>query len=256
VGETFRLLHKPGIRQRYQQAIRSADALIAISRFTEEGYRRLVPEAQNIVPLPNGVHLDTFAARHDPPLGLDADVVAGRYLLCLGRLSRRKGVDVLLEALARMGDAGAGYPLVVAGDGDERAALEQLAARLSLGSRVRFVGAVGGAGKSWLLQNAALLCLPSRDWEAFPLVVLEGYAAGCPIVASRISGLMDLVSPGETGWLVEPESPGDLAATLVEALADSSHLQRAQQYDWSAVAGRHLELFQRLIAGGAARRAA
>lgn len=260
----FRLLHKPGLRERYVQAVRGADALIAISRFTAEGYRQLAPETERIVALPNGVHLDAFAARHDRPLGLDADIAEGRYVLFLGRLSRRKGVDVLLHALARLGDAWRDVPLVVAGEGDQRGALEQLAGELGLSKRVRFVGSVGGSGKCWLLQNARCLVAPSRLSEAFPLVVLEGFAAGCPVVGTRVAGLEEHITPEQTGLLVAPESPTELAAALRRLLSEvelaramgREAQKRAAGYDWEQVAWRHVELFERLRGGGSVGNAA
>ncbi len=128
-------------------------------------------------------------------------------------MNRRKGVDTLVDALAQL-PAGVTTSLVIAGDGDERQALAAQCTRLGLADRVHFVGAVAGEAKVWLLQNARFTVIPSRTWEAFPLVVLESFAAGKPVIGTMIPGLADLVEPERTGLLVPPESPQALSAAL------------------------------------------
>ena len=223
-GDVFsgnRRLARPVLRQRHVQALASADALVAISRFTEDAYRLLCPQARQVVTIPNGVHLETFAARTARPEGLVPGIQAGNYVLFLGRLKRRKGVDVLLEAVHHLSAQG-DVQLVVAGQGEEQLALEAQAERLGLTNRVHFAGRVHGEAKMYLLQNALCMVVPSRLWESFGLVVLESYAAGVPVIATRMPGLEDLVEPGQTGFPVAAESPTELAQALRETLGDRS----------------------------------
>lgn len=246
-------LAKPVVKQRHIQGLRAADALIAISRFTREGLRRLCPDARCIVDIPNGVHLEPFAERAERPSNLDPAIVPGEYAIFVGRLKHRKGVDVLLEAMTRI-PAGDGVQLVIVGDGEERAALETQTQRLGLSPRVRFVGQQCGVAKVYLLQNARCAVVPSRLWEAFGLVVIESYAAGVPVIASRMPGLEDLIEPGRTGQVVAPESPAELAQAMQAMFADRVAAQRmgynarrvAQGYAWRAVAERHLQLYDAL----------
>jgi glycosyltransferase involved in cell wall biosynthesis len=94
--------------------------------------------------------------------------------------------------------------------------------------------------------------MPSRDWEAFPLVIMEAFAAGKPMIGTRIRGLEDLITHGQTGWLVAPESPAELAAALHEMSVDHRSLQSyganarrtALDYGWPSIAARHLALYQ------------
>jgi glycosyltransferase involved in cell wall biosynthesis len=248
-------LQKPVIVERCVQGLRSADALVAISRFTHEGFARLCPEAAGrIVDIPNGVHTATFAEQAAQPENWDPSLKPGAYALFLGRLKHRKGVDVLLHALARVAGNGR-VQLAIAGDGEERGALETLCNELGLGERVRFLGAVAGATKSYLLQNARFGVIPSRQWEAFGLVVLEGYASGVPMIATDMPGLADLIHPETTGLLVPPESPEQLAAAMQRLFADNAlvirmktrALQVVDQYDWRNIARRHLALYEDLV---------
>jgi glycosyltransferase involved in cell wall biosynthesis len=242
---------KAAVKPRQIRAIQSAEALVSISRFTEQGFLFWGARQEQIVSIPNGVDLAPFARSVPRPADLDATIAPKQYALFLGRLAQRKGVDVLLQALASVAREGK-IDLVIAGDGDVRAQLEQQTRVLNLENRVRFVGAVSGETKTWLLQNARCTVMPSRVWEAFPLVVLESYACGTPMLATQIPGLEDLVEPGRTGWLVPPESPQALAAALREALQDPTACAAmgraghdfAQGYSWRNIAQRHIELYE------------
>ncbi|MCI0642009.1 MAG: glycosyltransferase family 4 protein [Gemmataceae bacterium] len=251
-------LAKPVLKERYVQGLRAADAWIAISRFTREGFLRLCPEPLRIVDIPNGVDLAPFAEAVPRPHDLDPAIQPGRYALFLGRLKDRKGVDLLLSALAltkvdRKTDRA--VQLVIAGEGEERPRLEAQCAALGLNERVRFVGKSVGAQKMFLLQNALFGVAPSRTWEAFPLVVLEHYAAGLPVVATRTPGLEDLVRPGVTGELVAAESAKELAKALGMMFTRPEHVRRlgaqaqewAQSFSWSNIARQHIRLYEELL---------
>jgi glycosyltransferase involved in cell wall biosynthesis len=248
-------LQKSVIVERCVQGLRSASALIAISRFTRDGFIRLCPEiAARIVDIPNGVHLASFTERVARPNSCPVTLEPKSYAIFLGRLKYRKGVDVLLQALART-PAKEQVQLVIVGDGEERAALEVLASQLDLTERVRFIGTITGPTKTYLLQNARFGVVPSRQWEAFGLVVLEGYASGLPMLATDMPGLADLVRPEKTGLLVPPQSPELLAAALHRLLTDDALIERmsvnarqaVSEYDWRNIALRHVALYQCLL---------
>lgn len=120
-------------------------------------------------------------------------------LLYVGRLSREKGVGVLLEAVA-----GTGVPLRVVGEGPERVALEARAP-----GHVTFLGGLSRGEVLWEMTNAQALVVPSLWYEGFPMVVVEAYARGTPVIASEIGALAEVVTAGKTGALVPP---GDAAA--------------------------------------------
>jgi glycogen(starch) synthase len=253
-------LQKPAIVARCAEGLRRADALIAISRFTREGFTRLCPEAApRIVDIPNGVHLASYVELAKRPTGWQEVFPANSYAIFVGRLKHRKGIDVLLHAMARVADA----RFVIVGDGEERPALEALSGQLGLGERVRFLGTLTGEVKSYLLQNARFGVVPSRQWESFGLVVLEGYASGLPMIATDLPGLSDLIQPERTGLLVPPESPTELADAMRRLFADDHLVERmktqaravAPQYDWRNIAQHHLDLYKKLIGNRSARAA-
>jgi glycosyltransferase involved in cell wall biosynthesis len=122
-----------------------------------------------------------------------------------------------------------GARLLIAGDGEHREALERRAAELGLGASVRFLGRCGAGRVRGLLRGARALVVPSI-YEGMPLVVLEAMEAGLPVIASRVSGIPEVVADEEagerTGWLVPPEDPERLAAALAEALGDPGEARR------------------------------
>jgi glycosyltransferase involved in cell wall biosynthesis len=253
-ASTYR--QKPGAMQRYALAAERADMLVSISRFTRDAMREFAPSAP-ITDIPNGVDCAEYEVPHERPPQLAPAIQTGQYVLFMGRLHARKGVDLLLDAWARIA-ARRKTPcaLVVAGDGEERRPLAEQAQRLGIAADVHFVGAAGGATKAWLLQNTRFVCIPSRDWEAFPLVVLEAFAAGKPVLGTRVPGLDSLLEPGTPGWLSPPESPADLAAGLETALSlapeearrlSDSAKRIAREHSWDKVAARYLEVFEQLL---------
>ena len=265
-------LARPALYWRFLQALQGADALVAISRYTRENLLRLCPTPRLLVDIPNGVDLQPFATPAPRPPNLDPTIQPGQYVLFLGRLKHRKGLDVLLEALALIPAPGPSTPdsglrtpysvserapvqLVVAGEGQENLSLQAQAFRLGLGSRVRFVSAVFGSDKIYLLQNALATVVPSRLADAGPLVVLESFAAGVPVIGTSVPGLEDLIEEGKTGWQVPPESPTALAQALDRVLTSpqlSRSLgervrRRVQDFSWPVVAQQHLQLYGTLL---------
>lgn len=133
------------------------------------------------------------------------------FLLYVGRLRVRKGLEVLFESLRLLGDA-APCTLVV-GDGEHRRRLVRAVERSGLPSRVAFLGRRAPGEVRYLMSRAGALVVPSI-YEGMPLVVLEAMASSLPVIASAVSGIPEVVEDGETGWLVPPEDPAALAAAI------------------------------------------
>jgi glycosyltransferase involved in cell wall biosynthesis len=167
------------------------DLFLAVSRFVAEKHRAAGLDGAR-------VRVKSNFAWPTPRRG-----ESGQYVLYAGRLSREKGVDLLLRSTPP------GLRLVVAGDGPERAALRSLA-----GPSVEFVGEVPAGDMPPLLRNASALVVPSRCYESQGRIVLEAFAAGVPVVASRIGGLPEVVENGVNGLLVEPNDADAWRAAL------------------------------------------
>jgi len=130
-----------------------------------------------------------------------ANPSAGTYVAFVGRVSREKGVDILLAAAAQMPDV----PFKVAGDGPVLSEMKERATH-----NVEFLGRLGSDELRSFYGNSRLVVVPSVWFEQFPMVILEAMARGLPVIASRIGGLPEIVEEGVTGSLFEPGNPEDL----------------------------------------------
>lgn len=155
------------------------------------------------------------------------------YLLFFGRLSAEKGVDVLLRAF----DAAApslprDMRLIVVGDGPDAAEFRELAASLDSASRIEFAGYQTGDALQTYVERASLAIASSRCRENMPYSIVEAFAAGTPVVGTRIGGIPELVADGVTGFACDPGDVATMADAMVrgaEAFLDAPVYVRMQE---------------------------
>ncbi len=267
-------------RQQYGGVLTSASAV----RIEHEG--RIAREADNIIVstehereqlgalyglaarrlriIPCGVDLRTFtpgtpAERHEARAALNAD--GAPLLLFVGRLDPIKGLDLLMQSVARLRTPA--RLLVVGGspDGDpEIARLSAVAAELGIGERVSFPGAVGQDELVTYYRAADALAVTSR-YESFGLAAVEALACGTPVVASQAGGLPSIIRDGENGLLVRWRSPEAFAERLDELLGDADlrgHMaSRArasvERFDWRSIGNDVRLMYARVVAEQRAR---
>jgi len=183
-----------------------------------------------------------------PPGNRDGSV------LMVARLVEKKGVPVLLHAMAALRETGA-PPCTIVGDGPERPAIERLIAELGLADSVRLAGGVENEHVPEYMARAGVLAVPSvvahdGDSDGLPNVILEAAAAGLPVVASDVGGIAEFVADGETGLLVPPDDPAALAAAIRRLLGDIALCTRlagaaqrkvVEEYDAERNAGKLAE---------------
>ncbi len=186
---------------RWWRIYERANLLLAPSRFLRDLLVNTGLRPHRFEVLPNYVDVAGF----DPAQG------SGEYALYVGRLSPEKGLDVLLKAAAREPR----MPLRIAGSGEMEGQLRQECRERGL-ANVHFEGHVDQRRVKELLHDARCLVLPSIWDENCPISILEAFAAGRAVLASRSGGVPELVSQGETGRLVEPGRVGPLAVALKE----------------------------------------
>ncbi|MBL1260811.1 MAG: glycosyltransferase family 4 protein [Thiotrichaceae bacterium] len=136
--------------------------------------------------------------------GIKPATSQGSYLLYFGRLERLKGIFTLLDAVAPLCD----IPVLIVGDGNDRMAVEAVIEKRGL-EHVKLLGFKRGQELVDLIQGSICTIAPSEWYETFGLNLVESFASGRPVVASRIGGMTEVVADGEDGFLV---SPGDVDA--------------------------------------------
>lgn len=193
------------------------------------------------------------------PGGVPAEVLrypAGpgdeKYLLYLGRLDiSHKGLDILLESYKR---SRVEVPLVIAGDGVDKIAVEGLIEKYKLGQKVQTVGWVRGKEKYELIRNSLAVCIPSRV-EGWGIVATEAAAMGKPVIGTKVVGLEEAVADGETGLLVPKENIRAFTSAIKMIVEDKkfrrilgNHAREmAAQFTWDKIAKKRETFFYKVI---------
>jgi glycosyltransferase involved in cell wall biosynthesis len=224
-----------GLRTRFLRWTRNAAVRSARHVFCPSAYLRdialgwgLEPKRVSVLPNP-APEVPEMPSRDELRAELDLD---GDVLVFAGRLGPQKAVHVLLEALV---DAD-GVTLAIAGDGPERGALERRVSALGLDGRVRLLGSVPRETVLRLFRAADASVLPSA-WENFPHTVVEALAVGCPVIATAVGGVPELVRDGENGLLVVPNDADALTAAIGRYFSDAELRERLRAAAPGSVVG-------------------
>ena len=240
---------------------RCVDHVVAISRAIRDVLVATGVAPERISIIPSGVDVGRFVipdAERDAVRREWGVTMPGQpVVLAIGALVRRKGHDVLIEAVRRLRAGGTQVTMVVCGEGPERAALAAGARAAGVADAVRFVGWRSDVPRQ--LGGADVVALPSTH-EGLGVAALEAMAAGRAVVASDVGGLTEVVRHGETGWLVPPGDAGALERSLAQAIADPERRRafgRAarervmREFSMTRMAAENEALYRRLLDAGA-----
>jgi len=233
-----------------QRWLGQLDGRIAVSEAAREFNATYFPAAYAIIP--NGIDVARFDAQ---PFQRYRD---GRpTVLFVGRLETRKGFEYLLQAWPQVRQATPDARLLVVGAFDRRHKRPYVQYAREHGIRgVRFVGPASESDLPRYYRSADVFCAPSAGFESFGIVLLEGMAAGVPVVASDIVGYRSVLDDGVQGVLAPPRQPEKLAQAIINLLQDPARREqmgqagraRAGAYAWSRVAGQVLDFYRQVIA--------
>lgn len=250
VDKKSALVKRAWLRVFERDTLRRAARLHVTSRAEYEDADRLGLELPPAALVPNGVvapPMDTT----EPTPALRLVVGSAPFVLYLGRVSWKKGLDRLLRALR-----GNSLRLCIAGNDEEGLlpSLEALARELGVVERVAFVGHVEGSDKWWLLRSARVLALTSYN-ENFGNAVVEALAQGRPVVVSREVGAAEHVLAAQAGFVVDADGP-ELAerlsllvrdAPLADALGRRGADYVRARLTWSGAASAMTEVYREVI---------
>ncbi|MDX1482703.1 MAG: glycosyltransferase family 4 protein [Woeseiaceae bacterium] len=201
-------------------------------------------DERSVTVAPMGVDLhERFTPQRDAPPQEDS-------VLFVGRLTAEKGCSHLIDAVARVRQRRPGIRLIIVGDGPLRTALTAQAHSLGIADRVRFEGAVPQHRLPAYYASAALGVVPSVS-EGFGLTIVEAMGCGCPVLASDLPAIRDIVEHERTGLLATPADPEDLATgidrllsdrALAAALARAARDRVVENFAWPQAAARYATL--------------
>lgn len=180
----------------------------------------------------------------------------GNEILFVGRLVEKKGVPDLLHAFKNVAARHDTVSLRIIGGGPQREKLEQIAKDLGISARVTFMGPLHSEELVQYYRKAAVAAFPftvarSGDQEGLGLVLIEALGCECPVVASDLEAVRDVIIPGRNGLLTRPGDQGDIAATVLRllrepgiaaALASRGRQDVMTRFNWDTVAAKYTEL--------------
>ena len=230
---------------------RDAAALLANSKNTAHLLAQALGVPRPIDVVYPGVDTDRFRPGVAGAQDLRRRLLVGPELLLLtvGRLERRKGHDLVLQALAHVKNGPVRFRYVVVGTGPEEERLVRMAGELGVQDRVNFEGKVPTADLPAYYAAADLFVHPNRieadDFEGFGIVFLEAAAAGLAVIGGATGGAPEAVAHAATGWLVSGTSVDELSHVLVElgrsperrrAMGEAGRLRAQREFSWDRAA--------------------
>ncbi len=229
---------------------RKLDGKIAVSKSAMEFAHGHFPGYYNIIP--NGVDLAHFS----PDVAPIEEFKDGKLnILFVGRMEKRKGLNYLLDAFARVKQEVPNSRLIAVGPGTRlRRKYEKKVAKSGL-KDVVFVGFASYEDLPRYYKTADIFCAPATGSESFGIVLLEAMALGKPIVASNIEGYAGVISDSVDGQLVPPKDSQSLAQALISLLNDEPLRQemgaqgraKALGYGWDSIARTILDYYHRVL---------
>jgi glycosyltransferase involved in cell wall biosynthesis len=248
----------PHLMAGYRLTNRLVDRVTVVSQAAADRCirERVVPESLLRV-IPNGVDVGLFESvgrsrreylRHE--LGLDREFV----WLAVGRFETPKDYPTMLRAFARVRERNSEVVLLLVGRGSLQQETESLARSLDLGGSVRFLGVRHDIPE---IMSAAEGYVMSSEWEGMPMVLLEAAGAALPIVTTDVGGNGQVVQDPETGFLIRPSSPEDLAGAMLRLMRLPESERRAMgargrerirsQYSLSRTVERWEEVYREVL---------
>jgi len=237
--------------------LRAADAVVAVSRFTQ----RVLVDEMGIAPdrvclIENGVDTKRFSPGPDDPAFRARFGLAGkRIVVAVGRLIARKGFDQTIRAWPQVFAAHPDSHLLIIGDGPQRASLQALVDQSGAAHSITLAGALSDADLLSAYRSAVLFAMPNRtmpdgDTEGFGLTFLEANACGRAVVGGRAGGAVEAVQDGVSGLLVNGERIDEIADAILRVLGDDAFrarleagaLAHAEAHSWE----HSVQIFQNL----------
>ena len=245
-----RLIRKAHCRLIDMNIWRRANRIITVSKAIRNELVRWGISPEKIITIYNGVNTDFFRPAALTKNALDKYAIKNPYCLFVGRLTRRKGVQYLLQALVK-----ADVNCVIVGDGPERNNLMSLAKKQGILNRVTFTGFIPVEDLQRLYAGAEFFVLPSTA-EGVALTILEAMSSGLPVITADIPGASEVVLDGYNGFLVAPRDVEALSSKI-QVLAKEREARKnmgnnarqfvIKNFSWRSIAEKTVEAYQKTI---------
>jgi glycosyltransferase involved in cell wall biosynthesis len=226
-----------------------ASVLIPIDRQMESRLKKKFHKEKEIVRIPAGLSVEEFSFT---PHTYDKGPLR---LFTAGHIINRKGVDVMIDALALVRERGIEAELTIAGSGPETEALKARAERYNIADVVHFLGICARPKMLDLYRSSHLYISMSRG-ESWGMVYLEAMACGLPVIASKTIGSETIITHGKSGLLVNRDDAKGLAQAICQLaynpaqyaeLSRQGRIQVEQHFNWSKIVKKYYQVYQSLL---------
>ncbi|HEY3312579.1 MAG TPA: glycosyltransferase family 4 protein [Anaerolineales bacterium] len=229
--------------------LKLATTVSAVSPRVAEALKKY-PHSPHLIPIVwNGVDTEIFYPGQK-------NTNKNGFILSVGRLGPGKGLEDLIDSMPSISAMNKDIKLIITGDGPVRAALEQRVKAYHLNDRVHFEGHVSDRDRLVdLYQKASLFVLPSHH-EGLPTVILEAMACGCPVIATNVGGVPNVIEDGKNGIIIPPGDPNHLAGAVQALLGDpekltemgmQARLSVEERFSWNQTGSRFVELYSGML---------
>jgi len=245
-----RLIRKAHCRLIDMNNWRRANRIITVSKAIRNELVRWGIPPEKIITIYNGVNTDFFRPAVLTKTALNKFAIKNPYCLFVGRLTRRKGVHYLLQALAK-----ADVNCVIVGDGPERDNLMTLAKDQRILNKVTFTGFISVEDLQRVYAGAEFFVLPSTA-EGVALTILEAMSSGLPVITADIPGASEVVLDGYSGFLVAPRDVEALSSKIhvlakeretCKSMGNNARQFVIKKFSWRSIAEKTVEAYQKTI---------
>ena len=240
--------------------VKRTDDIIAVSSYIKKCINDLVEHDTHAHTLPMGIDTKKFAINKDRISLRNKYGIKSKYvLLFVGKLVPKKGLKYLIKAMEHLTKKIDDVELIVIGGGPLREALASQATKIGVGKYIKFIGWLDNDKLPEFYRLSDVVIVPSivdekGETEGMPVVIQEALSSGKPVIASRVSGIPDVIRDGYNGWLVKEKDPLELSNKIAEVLRSSNlktirknAILTARKYDWTEIARRYKEVIDKII---------
>lgn len=243
-------------RWRLHFYLRHADFLVAPSHELVQTAAKFGKFYKGTAYISNGVDIELFSPSNKKEALRELQLEVKRpTILSARRLEPKNGVEYLIRAMPRVVERVPRVNLFVVGDGSQRSYLENLGAELGLNDSIVWLGAIRNIEMPKYYTVSDVVVLPSLK-EATSITGLEGMACGKPLVGTMVGGIPQIIDHAQTGYLVSPRAPEEIAERVSDLLLNSSKARQfgirarekvLKEFSWPRVAAKTLEVYKELV---------
>ncbi|MCX8178929.1 MAG: glycosyltransferase family 4 protein [Candidatus Aenigmarchaeota archaeon] len=217
--------------------VKNSDNITFVSTFVKNRFLKIFYDNEiekKISIIPMGVNVEQFRLKQSKKeLRKKHNITWEHVLLFVGRIAEKKGLRYLLEAMPKIIEERKDVGLIVCGSGPLMGEMIDLTKKLGIEKNVLFTGYIVGRKKVEFFNLADILVVPSivdetGDTEGMPVVIMEGMAAGLPIVASDVGGVSDIINNGKSGLLIKSKDIEKLNRTILNVINSKRNIYKIQ----------------------------